>query len=440
MSVGLLVVGAAGLLVSVHLAWFSRPFAEVPLLRESLLKRLSIWWSLAMAVLAGLGMGRWLEGEVPFFRPALFSSAAAAMAVSLAAGGPFRSVPAVTVWEWVPLLVAAVVLCAVPWLGARGGRRRMVERGVVVLLFALLLAPPVALLGGWVPAVSSAGFYAETTATRFVAERLAEAPPVGTRVSGLSAALVPHSASFFGFGDPRAYDPMTYAPYAEFMAHAGENREAGWTRLSDPASPALAFLGVRYVFEHPASGAREGVEVAYQGQGALVYENPRALPRLYVPAEVEVHPTPQEAVAAAGRVGDFARLVTVSGLDAGPGGGEARVLPSAPARVEALEVVPRRVTASVEADGDALVASSQPAIPGWRVLLDGEEAAPVAVNGAFLGLVVPEGRHRVEMVYAPGSWTVGWMLAVVGLLTCGGLLWLERRRPEGATVEREVAT
>ncbi len=437
LAVGLLVVGVVGLLVSVHLVWFSRPFAEVPLLRESLLKRLSIWWALAMAILAGLGLGRWLEGEVPFFRPALVASAAAAMAVSLAAGGPFRSVPAVTVYEWVPLLLVAVALCAVPWLGARGGGRRAVERGVVLLVFALLLIPPVALLGGWVPAVSAAGFYADTLATRFVAERLEEAGPVGTRVAGLSAALVPHSASFFGFGDPRAYDPMTFAPYAEFMGHAGGGGEAGWTHLTDPASPPLAFLGVRYVFEHPASGAREGVEIAFHGHGGLVYENPRALPRLYVPAEVEVHPTPQEAVAAAGRVRDFARRVTVSGLEVAPGGGDVRLLPSAPARVEELAVAARRITALVTAQGDALVATSQPAIPGWRVMLDGEEVESLAVNGAFLGLVVPEGPHRVEMVYAPRSWTLGWLLAAGGLLAGGGLLWLGRRR-EGPVVDVEA--
>lgn len=425
---GLVVVGLLGLLVSVHLMWLSRPFAEIPLLRESLLKRLSLWWALSASLLAGFGLARWLEGRILFFRPPLFAWAAAAIAVSLAAGGPFRAAAAVTLWEWLPLLLAAGALLAVPWLGDASPKRRRVERAAVALVFVALLAPPVVLFGGWVPAVGSAGFYPETLATRFVDGRLAEAGPLGYRVAGLEAALVPHSASFFGYGEARAYDPMTFAPYAEFMAHAGESMATGWTRLTDPATPPLAFLGVRYVFEHPSAGERDGVEIAFRGHGGMVYENPRALPRVYVPGRLETYPTPQEAVAAAGRISDFAEWVTVSGM---PSTGEipGQPMTNGTARVTALEVVPRRVTATVVAEEPSLVASSQPAIPGWRLRMDGEEASAVAVNGAFLGAVVPAGEHGLEWVYAPRSWVVGWLLAGFGLLFCGGLSWLGWRLP-----------
>jgi hypothetical protein len=203
---------------------------------------------------------------------------------------------------------------------------------------------------------------------------------------------------------------------------------SGWTRIRDPARPALAFLGARYLFEHPSAGHREGVEVAFRGHGGMVYENLAALPRAYLPAEIEAHASHPEALAAAKEVNDFAHRVTVSGLDVGPlpADGTGKVLPNGGADVEELTVEGRRLTARVAAQAPALLATSQPALPGWRLTLDGEEAPAVRVNGAFLGLVVPAGAHAVEMVYAPRAWPVGLAMLAVGVLLAVPLAWWGR--------------
>lgn len=443
LALALLLLGLLGLAVSIHLPGVSRPFGAVPLLRESLLKRLSLWFALAVSLLTALGVDAWgapppTSPEEPAPRasrragPGAATTGAAgglrawtllgavllAVVLLWAAGLP-GAAPG-SAWEWGSLLAALALLLFVP------PRSRL----AAPLLVAVLLLPRVALLAGWVPAVGPTGFYPETLATRFVAGELAEAGPLGYRVAGLDAALVPHSAAFFGFAEARAYDPMTFAPYAGFLALAGEPSAAGWHRLLDPAHPVLDFLGVRWVFDHPSAYHRPGVEVAYLDRGALVYENPEALPRAFLPPRVVAHATPEEALAAAARIRDFAERVAVSGLDVGePLTGRGVLLPSGPAELAGLVVEPRRLRARVTAQAPALVATSQPAIPGWRLYVDGRPALELRVNGAFLGVVVDAGEHAVEMVYAPRSWTWGLALAAAGAVLAGLLLLLPRLLP-----------
>ena len=432
---GLLACGLLGLAWAIQLPALGRPLAEVPLLRESLLKRLSLWWALAVPLAAALGLEAWgaasrgEEGRRPEsetrWRRAPFALAAAAAVVAAvlawAAGLPGQGEPFVLWGEWGALAVATAALAVVAW--RRGAAGRPAALATAALLLAVLL-PRVALFARWIPPVSSAGFYAESLSIRDLRARLDALPPHGWRVAGLRGALVPHSAAFFGFEEARAYDPMTFAPYERFASLTGDAIGHGWPRIHDPALPALAFLGVRYLFEHPSAGHRDGVEVVFRSHDGLVYENPRALPRAYLPRRLHVHASDQEAAAEAERIDDFAELVAVSRLDVGPlpPTGEGRLRDNGAARVSELAVDGRRVGVTVEAEESAFLATSQPAIPGWRVTLDGAEPTVMRVNGAFLGLVVPQGTHRVEMVYAPASWRWGWVAFAVGLVAAAGLV------------------
>jgi uncharacterized membrane protein YfhO len=87
------------------------------------------------------------------------------------------------------------------------------------------------------------------------------------------------------------------------------------------------------------------------------------------------------------------------------------------------------IEAEVETAATAILATSQPAIPGWRLTLDGAAAPQLMrrINGAFLGVAVPAGRHRVLLRYAPASWSVGLFLAACGAVTMTLLLLADRR-------------
>jgi uncharacterized membrane protein YfhO len=77
----------------------------------------------------------------------------------------------------------------------------------------------------------------------------------------------------------------------------------------------------------------------------------------------------------------------------------------------------------VRAGHPALVVSSIALYPGWRIRSGGRSLHAVAVNGPFLGFVVPAGESEVTLEYAPTSFRVGLFLATVGALVLAGLLF-----------------
>ncbi|HET7711907.1 MAG TPA: YfhO family protein, partial [Thermoanaerobaculia bacterium] len=68
----------------------------------------------------------------------------------------------------------------------------------------------------------------------------------------------------------------------------------------------------------------------------------------------------------------------------------------------------------VDAPRYTLIVSSIPVWPGWKISRNGESAAPIEVNGAFLGFAAPPGKTRVRVWYDPWSFKLG---ALVSLLT-----------------------
>ena len=68
--------------------------------------------------------------------------------------------------------------------------------------------------------------------------------------------------------------------------------------------------------------------------------------------------------------------------------------------------------------------------PGWKATVDGRDAEVHRVDYLIRGVVVPPGRHRVELRYQPASWRAGWILSLVTALglTAAVLVPLRRRR------------
>jgi uncharacterized membrane protein YfhO len=73
---------------------------------------------------------------------------------------------------------------------------------------------------------------------------------------------------------------------------------------------------------------------------------------------------------------------------------------------------------------------SQIYYPGWQAAIDGARANLQPVNVIQQGVVVPAGRHTVEISFAPASFWWGSLLSAVGLLLAVGLLILGQiKRP-----------
>lgn len=64
-------------------------------------------------------------------------------------------------------------------------------------------------------------------------------------------------------------------------------------------------------------------------------------------------------------------------------------------------------------DRAAYLVVSATCYPGWRATIDGRRARLVRTNHAFLGMVVPPGRHTVRLTYSPAAFRVGLYLSLV---------------------------
>ena len=102
-----------------------------------------------------------------------------------------------------------------------------------------------------------------------------------------------------------------------------------------------------------------------------------------------------------------------------------------PATVRITHYEGQKIVLDVDAAAPALVATSTVAWPGWKLRIDGRSAPTSSYNHAFVGFVVPPGRHRAELRYLPGSFVWGAALSLVSLGVGLFLLGWSRRRIAG---------
>lgn len=115
------------------------------------------------------------------------------------------------------------------------------------------------------------------------------------------------------------------------------------------------------------------------------------------------------------------------GLPTAWGVGDASRLPSAP--VEVLNRTPTRFTFRVDAGpAPAYLVISSAAYPGWKAILDSRSATLLRTNGAFLGLAVPAGAHRITIGYAPELLRLALYLSLASVASLTGVAAYVRGR------------
>jgi hypothetical protein len=98
----------------------------------------------------------------------------------------------------------------------------------------------------------------------------------------------------------------------------------------------------------------------------------------------------------------------------------------ATARVESLDWKPQKIVFNASADSTALVVLSQTFYHYWKATIDGLPAEIIKVNGAFQGLTIPGGSHRIVLEYRDFSFRLGVVLSFI-TATVLAILFLVRR-------------
>ncbi len=324
----------------------------------------------------------------------------AALALDGALDGRVRP----TLQRLVPAIVMAVfALWAAPW-----HLRSSVDVGLVVLsvaaafvvgllgrrsLLPLLAAGELALLALGINPVADP---ADRLPRPALLERLVDMQAADPcRVMGIRRALPPNLAARYGLRDFRASGPLRPAPFARLMGVLGEPR----TILGGPLQRAPASLcgawGVGLAVTPP--GRELPVwEREYSDADGTIWSNPQLLPEVRVVGRVVPAPNDRGVLAKLVEDVDFesAALVPPGGPPVG----------AASATLEILQRTPSRLRAAVACDGPCLLVLAQPWAPGWKASVDGRSVHPVLADLAGLGVVVPAGRHEVELAYHPWRW------------------------------------
>jgi hypothetical protein len=102
----------------------------------------------------------------------------------------------------------------------------------------------------------------------------------------------------------------------------------------------------------------------------------------------------------------------------------------APARVAVASRAPGAAALDVDAagPGPSFIAINQTWHPGWLAQVDGQPARLYRVDVALSGLVLPPGRHRVELEYRSRALDAGMTISAAAALACGALVMVGRRR------------
>jgi hypothetical protein len=85
---------------------------------------------------------------------------------------------------------------------------------------------------------------------------------------------------------------------------------------------------------------------------------------------------------------------------------------------------PGRIVVDTIAPAPQLLSVGERYEDGWTATIDGGALRVLRINGDFIGCVVDAGPHRVELTFAPRSFSLGLLTSAAGLvaLACGAFV------------------
>ncbi|EOL50476.1 YfhO family protein [Enterococcus caccae] len=97
-----------------------------------------------------------------------------------------------------------------------------------------------------------------------------------------------------------------------------------------------------------------------------------------------------------------------------------------------FDVKGNKVEAEVNAKKEQLVFTTIPYDAGWKATIDGKIVTIKAIQDALISVKVPEGKHKIKLIYYPEGMKVGcFLFASCFLAFTGYIYWLKKKVKEG---------
>jgi hypothetical protein len=300
---------------------------------------------------------------------------------------------------------------------AAGGAARLRSRALLDVLLACLVLQRFFEMRSTYPTLPAA--------TLAPALPTLAALPLGSdpgRIVAGSDVFRPNGSALYGLEDVRGYESLVLDRFADTWPLWSQAQAASFNRVPDLTRPFLSFLNARYAIGASDDETPEGWREQARGPEMAIFENPRALPRAFVPRRLRRIPDPRRRLEEMAGATDFAETAWLSaGGDSEQVNGEARIR---------LRAVGPDLVVEGRASSPAFVATSFPDWPGWVAEENGRRLGTETVDHAFVGFWLPAGQHTVRLTYRPRSWLLGLAASGAGLVLAG-VLWLAARSATG---------
>lgn len=174
-------------------------------------------------------------------------------------------------------------------------------------------------------------------------------------------------------------------------------------------------LGVKYVVTDKPYFF-EGLTPVHQSQNTFVFINNNVLPRLYFVDSVAQKPSIEILNAMKDNSFDPKKLAFVEKLDFAFDKADSNSF------VKITQYKDESITAEVSANGNNFLFFGTTFLPGWKAFVNDNETKVYKTNHGFMGIVVPQGKHKVEFIYEPKGFVIGKYLSLMlNLLLLGGI-------------------
>jgi hypothetical protein len=171
--------------------------------------------------------------------------------------------------------------------------------------------------------------------------------------------------------------------------------------LGSPANQTLwRMANVKYlVFDSEVNFP--GLRLAYSGNKTFVYQNDNALPRAYFVNSVQSLPSIEILNLVKNDGFDPQNIAYVQEKDLVVN------MPDSTVYMNIEKYGDEKIMLDVNASGNNFLFLGDTYMPaGWKAYIDGDETAIYRTNHNFRGIVVPDGKHKVEFIYLPESFVI----------------------------------
>lgn len=408
-----------GLLASANWAPLMTLLGKLPLLDMMLNDRLAYAAAASFSILAALAVEELARRE----GDSLFSTISAILLVLLA-GATYWFVRHQFVDDWIPPWGQYKIAAELGGLGCLAAlslfRGKARFRCVVPAILGLLVLQRTMSEGNVYPTIPQRAAYPHMP----LFDRLT-AIREPFRIVGEGMTLIPGTSALYELEDVRGYEAMTFQRYFETYAFWCVHQGVFFNRVDDLSKPFLSFLNVRYAVTRVSAIVPDGWHEVARFRTAKLLENTRVMERAFLPRRVRFGLSREQELvemAVEKDFGDRAWIDAPLGFQERSNGGGTIQL--------SREGEGLQIAADMESDGWLVI--SEPAWSGWRTYIDGRRVGWHVANHAFIGVMVPRGRHTVRVTFLPASFVTGRAITLAAIAGVMAVVMVRRAKASQA--------